>query len=321
MITFILIDYKSCEKTIDYIKRIACQISNKNISFIIIDNSVEKNNYKNLVSHLKVGKKVEENIKIEMKSFRNISKGKIADMDTYICENMENSGFAKANNLGYRLAKLLYQPRYIIFTNNDIFFKDNFVNINSLLKYLNGNVGLVGPKVVGLDGKDQSPGKQINIYNRWINKNFIYPFNIFLKFRKDNDIIQKNKNDNVFRISGAFMVFKAEIFETIGMFDENTFLYGEELIIAKKMILNKFNTYFCNDITMIHEHSTIISSHYNNLEKIKLRFNSELYYYRTYCNVSHPIILLAKFSFMIYKMKYSIFFKLKNKIEICFNFH
>jgi N-acetylglucosaminyl-diphospho-decaprenol L-rhamnosyltransferase len=109
---------------------------------------------------------------------------------------IENNGYASAINYGSKLVK----TNYFLISNPDIEGLTP-ININKFLdvaKNLNDNFSLLGPRYIGADKKSHiQSNPKIEIAE--------------MKF-----------------ISGACMFFKKEIFDKLGGFDENFFLYFEE---------------------------------------------------------------------------------------------
>jgi len=109
---------------------------------------------------------------------------------------IENNGYASAINYGSKLVK----TNYFLISNPDIEGLTS-INIDKFLdvaKKLNDNFSLLGPRYIGADKKSHiQSNPKIEIAE--------------MKF-----------------ISGACMFFKKEIFDKLGGFDENFFLYFEE---------------------------------------------------------------------------------------------
>jgi len=109
---------------------------------------------------------------------------------------IENNGYASAINYGSKLVK----TNYFLISNPDIegLTSNNIDKFLDVAKNLNDNFSLLGPRYIGADKKSHiQSNPKIEIAE--------------MKF-----------------ISGACMFFKKEIFDKLGGFDENFFLYFEE---------------------------------------------------------------------------------------------
>ena len=109
---------------------------------------------------------------------------------------IENNGYASAINYGSKLVK----TNYFLISNPDIegLTSNNIDKFLDVAKNLNDNFSLLGPRYIGADKKSH---------------------------------IQSNPKIEIAEmrfISGACMFFKKEIFNNLGGFDENFFLYFEE---------------------------------------------------------------------------------------------
>ena len=83
-------------------------------------------------------------------------------------------------------------------------------------------------------------------------------------------------------VSGCFFLIRKDIFEQIGYFDENIFLYYEENIIAKKISNLNMNIVVNNKVRVIHNHSVSINKTYNKINKFKILAKSQRYYHKNY---------------------------------------
>ncbi|MEM5609682.1 hypothetical protein AAHB63_02795 [Bacillus thuringiensis] len=80
--------------------------------------------------------------------------------------------------------------------------------------------------------------------------------------------------------SGAAFMMKREIFERVKMFDPNTFLYEEELILARKIRAIDKKIYLLPNVSVIHEDGGTTSR--LGLVKYKYMLESEDYYLNKY---------------------------------------
>lgn len=324
IIPIVIIDFNSYGRTITYIEDFINKVLiNNDISFIIVDTSEDNNNYKCFKDEL--FKKFEVN-RLENIETNNVDR--IVQIEKYECSNInklvdiihvkskKNYGFAIANNIGANIAKKMYKIDYILFSNSDIKFC-NKLNLNKMLSYFikDEKIALIGPKVIGLDNKNQSPCKKLSLWKRWNFNSLIWPLNSIIRIKMLNtydDLIDTNQNCYAYRIIGAFMIFDFNKFEKIGMFDEGTFLYAEELIIAEKLRYNHYKTFYVNDEKLIHEQGGSVKKKFNNYESLKNKFISEIYYYRKYINVNKLRILVSKLLFNIYVYKLKIVYRIRD---------
>jgi N-acetylglucosaminyl-diphospho-decaprenol L-rhamnosyltransferase len=314
----VVIDFNSYERTLNYIEDfLDTTCSTDEISFVVVDNSTEKQNFnKMLDSIMERGYSIGELLPIQDAYLIN-SVDRIysvvykKSIKLILAQSKANYGFAKGNNIGAVISKSLFNPDYLIFSNNDINFPKLNFDLNKFIEIFNtdSKTALIGPNIIGLDEVRQSPHKKVGICEKYIVPCLIWPFNSIIaklfkiKFLDGNDIIDVCEDCFVYRIIGAFMVFDATKFFEISMFDENTFLYAEELIIAEKLKRLNYKTYFLYSTNLIHEEGYSTKKEFTKLTKLKQMFKSNIYYYEKYVRVNELIIILAKISFGIFCIK------------------
>ncbi|MCX8029144.1 MAG: glycosyltransferase family 2 protein, partial [Brevinematales bacterium] len=215
-----------------------------------------------------------------------------------------NYGYAKGNNFGLRLAKRM-NFSYAIISNNDIKIEEPVVE--SLVRVIQSynDVAIVGPKILGLDGKSQGPFKKPGI-KEYIIYPFFYPILYpFLKLR--SIIISKiNKNSEPeekvifpYRLMGCFMLVNLDILEKVDFFSEETFLYAEELILAEKLEKLGYKTAYYPKVSILHLHGETTKL----LGYKKMYFmdvESNIIYLRNYRKYSEVFISLFKLSKTFY---------------------
>ncbi|MBE6048876.1 MAG: glycosyltransferase family 2 protein [Clostridium sp.] len=320
----VIIDFNSYERTIKYIEDFVNYVLIFNdLSFIIVDTTEENNNYYNFRDEIDKRLKINRSEKISvddndrvleaMKYFVSIS-DKLVEI--IHIKSRENYGFAIANNIGANIAKDNYRFDHIIFSNSDISFSKKF-DLNKLIGVFakNHEIALVGPKVIGLDGNNQSPCKQLSLWDRWNFNSLIWPINSIIRTKLLNtydDLLILGKDEYVYRIIGAFMIFDFNKFMEIGMFDEGTFLYAEELIIAEKLIERNYKTLYVCSEEIIHEQGGSVNKKFSSYRTLKNKFESEMYYYKNYRQKSKATIFLSEILFRIYLGKLIVVRKIKN---------
>ena len=310
MTSIIVLDYKSAENTINYIEHLINKISpGEQVSFVIVDNSVEEKNWERLKS---IAVDCEE--KIEGKLTLIYSKWKETTIPVVLCKNAVNGGYAKGNNIGARYAIEYLKADLLVISNNDIEVLDSEISFCKFKHILEDDksIGCIGPRIVGKDGKDQSPAKYISIYKRWIRMGLLYPLGRVFHCSAE-DLMQNANSGVVYRVMGSFFLITADAFLTCEGFDEGTFLFAEEPILAERLMQNGFKTYYYREIAILHNHGETIGKTHNETKKLKLRFESEVYYYRKYKKTKRFTILVAKVVFLLFLCKYKLVSYLKVK--------
>ena len=179
MISVIIVDYKTAERCVKYINDFCRTSDDKDVSFVVVDNTPNEENG-NVISEnlLQLGFAQLENYNLHDMKFKYIRTFNRNGITVVYVSDEDNRGFAFANNLGAKVAKNIFAPEYLLFSNSDIQLPEVF-ELSILKKDLEDrkDVAMIGPKVVGLNEKDQSPGKYMSIYKRHIVPNLLWPMN------------------------------------------------------------------------------------------------------------------------------------------------
>ena len=297
MLGIILVNYKNENELIDYIKCELINITEPHV-IVVVDNSCDS----------------ESIIKIESElSIKEISNGVDVNSKLFLINAQKNLGYAKANNLGAKFLKKYFKIKYILFSNSDISFdKKNIINV--LLKKLdeNNTIAAINPMIMDRDLKYQTPMKEISIWRLYILKFLFYPVT-----RKITPIVRNAKEGEYFRLMGCFLLVRSCDFFEVGMFDEHTFLYGEELILSEKFRRIGKTSFYLPEVLILHNESTTIKNFISKRKRILLSAESELYYFKNYKGVNLLTLKIALFSTKVFTNIYLpliILLKMINKL-------
>jgi GT2 family glycosyltransferase len=119
-----------------------------------------------------------------------------------IIKNSNNLGFAKANNQGAKIAK----GKYLFFLNNDTKIKKNTISLLVSKIENTPKTAIITAKIFSYDGKKYfHSGIGIDIFG--------FPIN----------------NNHLFYAEGSALMINKEIFYKIGLFDDNYFMFHEDI--------------------------------------------------------------------------------------------
>ncbi|HDR7588030.1 hypothetical protein BW899_17010 [Bacillus mycoides] len=200
-----------------------------------------------------------------------------------IIESDINLGYAQGNNLGIEEC-IKEECEYITILNNDIILKTSIFEEMAEFLSLNDDVGLVTPKILNEDQSIQKwcARRDTKIVHRF----FVYsPLQRLLSKTKTYkeyfyDVQMMDIPTEIELFSGAAFMMKREIFEQVKMFDPNTFLYEEELILAHKIRALDKKIYLMPNVSVIHEDGG--TTNRLGLVKYKYMLESENYYLNKY---------------------------------------
>ena len=179
----------------------------------------------------------DESCKIISKNFSEIQ----------LIQNKKNVGFSKANNQGVRIAK----GEYVLILNPDtVLAEDTLDKIFTFAKTKN-NLGALGVKLIDGSGKFLSESKRgIPVPQVAFNKLFAISSKRTGKYYASH--LSENENGVVDVLVGAFMFLKRSIYNEVKGFDEDYFMYGEDIDLSYKILKKGYQNYYFSDTTVIH---------------------------------------------------------------------
>ena len=87
-------------------------------------------------------------------------------------------------------------------------------------------------------------------------------------------------------VSGCFFCIDSNVLKEIDFFDEATFLYYEEQILAKKLESIDKQIAVDNNVVIIHNHSVTIDKNINKINKYKALRKSQRYFVKEYLHAT-----------------------------------
>jgi GT2 family glycosyltransferase len=249
MLSIIIVNWKS----VDYLKvcvtSIFKYISQVDFEVIIADNDSGDN----------------------LDQFKNQEKITLLELD-------KNYGFGKANNIAFEKAR----GENILFLNPDTEFVDS--SLEDLLEYQNQNkdIGIIGCKILNSDGSVQDSVRTFPTLSSHI-LILLKLHRILSNSSSINKYLMKSFDYNNFsevdQVMGAFMLTTKNIFEKLGGFDENYFIWYEEVDLCKNAINNGFKVVY-NPIAQIKHHYSQSFKNERRLKKQMVLNKSMRYYFR-----------------------------------------
>jgi len=166
--------------------------------------------------------------------------------------NKENFGFPKGNNIGVAQAK----GDYICILNPDtVVAEDTFEKILSFAENQE-NLGIVGCKLIDGSGNFLPESKRgIPTPFVALTKIFgIYKFfpnwQIFNRYYAQH--LSENETGKVDILVGAFMIMKLNLYNEIDGFDENCFMYSDDIDLSYMALKKGKSNYYFHETSVIH---------------------------------------------------------------------
>lgn len=238
-----------------------------------------------LINHIKGYSEVYKIVVVDNKSTDDSFEilKKYRDKKVHVIESGENKGYAYGNNVGIKYAIEKFNPEFITIANPDVIFENStLMKMKSFLRQ-NLDVAAVNTKIKNITGQYEPGGTNIPTVKEDFKSMFLLS-EIFKK--KEINNFSKEYTDYQI-LFGCFFMIRAEVIENIGMFDERTFLFGEERILGHKIKSIGMRQVTLNDLECIHEHSKSINKNISSLvNKYKILYDSRLVYYKEYLNIN-----------------------------------
>ena len=172
--------------------------------------------------------------------------------DFHFIRNTENSGFAKANNLVIPRCN----GEFILFLNPDTILAEDSLDICISFFRNHADAGAVGVRMIDGGGRFLKESK----------RGFPYPSTSFFKMTGFARLFPHSKifssyylghldEDNIQVVdvlSGAFMMIKKTVLNKTGGFDEQFFMYAEDIDLSYRINQAGFRNYYLPATTIIH---------------------------------------------------------------------
>ena len=166
-----------------------------------------------------------------------------------LIENKENTGFPKGNNSGVEQAK----GKYLCILNPDtVVAEDTFEKVLAFAEK-KSDLGIVGCKLIDGTGNFLPESKR-GIPTPWVAVTKIFGLyklsDFFGKYYAQH--LTENQTGKVEILVGAFMVMKRELYNEIGGFDENCFMYSDDIDLSYMALKKEKSNYYFHETTVIH---------------------------------------------------------------------
>ena len=169
-----------------------------------------------------------------------------------LIENKTNSGFPKGNNIGVAEAK----GEYICILNPDtVVAEDTFEKILAFAEK-QSDLGIIGCKLIDGIGNFLPESKR-GIPTPWVAFTKITGlYHFFPKNKLFNQYYAQDLNENetgkVAILVGAFMVIKRDLYSDLKGFDENCFMYSDDIDLSYRSLLKEKSNYYFHETSVIH---------------------------------------------------------------------
>jgi len=211
-----------------------------------------------------------------------------------IIQNKQNVGFAKAVNQGIKISK----SDFILLLNPDTYLMDSSIlkSFDSIQK--NKKIGIIGGKIKYPNNKpyltaNTKPTFLTGLFE-FTNLKKIFPKNKFSKKFWLENYKNIKKPIDVSSLCGAYLIFRKKINKKLNLFDENFFMYMEDIDFGIKNNKEGYRVVFDPNSQIFH----IGGASSNNKYKTSLNYwyKSRKIFFQKHSNAFEGIILHTIFS-------------------------
>ena len=227
-VSVIIVNYNVKDLLVNCVTSILSSSGDLNIELIVVDN----NSFDGSVEQLKY--KFPDNNAVK------------------IIESRVNLGFGKANNLGVKSAR----GKYLLLLNPDTVVQEDTIEKTIKFYEENPKAGAVSCKLVLPNGKldlacrRSFPKPSVAIY-RILGLSKLFPRSkTFAGYNLT--YLDENQTYEVEAICGAFMMIRKDIYEEVGGFDEDYFMYGEDLDLCFRIKKAGYKVFYYSGTSTIH---------------------------------------------------------------------
>lgn len=221
----------------------------------------------------------------------------LARDDITLIHNPTNVGFAAGCNIGARKA----QGDFLVFLNPDTVLLNDV--LGCLVSFLSENqgVGCAGPMILEIDGSIHY-GAARSFPS--ITNEFLEHTTLTFKFQNSHfagrpyySYWDHQSTRPVNTLLGACMMFQRGVFEMVGGFDENFFLYYEEVDLCKRTSQAGYQVWYVHTCKILHEGHKSVIKEYGSIDPMLLiYFESAEKYFKKHHGRSYVFLWRLMFS-------------------------
>lgn len=269
------------------------------LSIIIVNYNV-KEFLKNLLDSIN---KAAQNLTLEIIVVDNASDDGSTEMikekfpDIILIENKSNVGFGKANNQGLKIAK----GRFILLINPDTLVAED--TFQKMIEFFDSHpdVGMAGCKILNPDGTLQLacrrsfPGPW-TAFTKVTGLSTLFPKSkLFARYNLT--FLDENQTYEVDAISGSFMMLRKEVYGKVGGFDEQFFMYGEDLDFCYRIQKAEYKIFYVHTTQIIHYKGE--STKRSTLDETKIFYQAMHLFVKKHLSTSLIVEMILRFAIAV----------------------
>ncbi|WP_309640474.1 glycosyltransferase family 2 protein [Flavobacterium sp.] len=223
-----------------------------------------------------------------------------------LIENKENSGFPKGNNIGVAQAR----GEYLCILNPDtVVAEDTFEKVLAFAKSKT-DLGIVGCKLIDGTGRFLPESKRgvptpFVAFTKVTGLYKLFPSSkLFGRYYAQH--LNENETGKTAILVGAFMIMKRDLYLEVGGFDENCFMYSDDIDLSYMVLQKGKSNYYFPETSVIHYkgESTVRDGLYMKRFREAMHF-----FYQKHFRVSYffdVFMSMGAFLFLIFKKNQAV---------------
>ncbi len=169
-----------------------------------------------------------------------------------LIENKINHGFSFANNQALRHT----QGEYVLLLNPDTVVEED--TFSKCISFMDRNPQAGSLSVKMIDGKGNFlpeskralPSPMVSFYKIFGLSRLFPKSKVFARYHLGH--LDENKTHEIEILPGAFMFIRKNVLDKVGLLDETFFMYGEDIDLSYRILLEGFKNYYLHETTIIH---------------------------------------------------------------------
>lgn len=210
----------------------------------------------------------------------------------------DNIGFSRGNNIGVAIAK----GKYILYLNPDTIVPEDC--FQKCIQYMDTHldVGALGCRLI--DGKGQFlpeskrgfPSAQVAFFKICGLSSLFKKSTIFNKYHLG--YLPEFETNEVDILVGCFMFCRKSVIDKVGSFDEDYFMYGEDIDLSYKIVKGGFKNVYFPETTVIHYKGE--STKKGSLNYVKMFYQAMIIFARKHFTASQKGFYVGLIQMAIY---------------------
>ena len=176
----------------------------------------------------------------------------------HVIKSPSNGGYAKGNNFGCLYALKNFKSEILFIANPDVAFDNDTVCAMASILIRHPEYGVCAPLV-----RQGYNVWRLSSYIGIIESLFLLWFTLDKKIIRRKILSSKSQVIPVGVVEGSFFALSANAYKKAKGFDERTFLYAEEVILARRLKSAGFEEVVLRDFRYDHLHSASIKKKYH----------------------------------------------------------